>query len=276
MSSINHNQRQPLIKVVGKWPAILLVAMSLTTGALSLYIVLDKVRRTPPSIASNLPKSEPAITNVGALGRLEPPQGQVIHLSAPNALQGEQVKQLLVKEGQKVRVGQVVAILASHDLRVAGLKQAQKQVEVDQAHLAQVRAGAKAGDISAQRATIANLQAELSGQIATQKSTLARLEYELRNAQTDNQRYQDLYKNGAISASQADSKRLSVDTFLEQLNEAKATLNRTIATNRKQQSEAEAKLESIAEVRPTDVQAAQADVDKDLAAVQEAQAQLDL
>lgn len=62
----------------------------------------------------------------------------------------------------------------------------------------------------------------------------------------------------------------------EQLNEANANLKRTVETLQKQLSESEARLNSIAEIRPTDVQLAQANVKSAIASVQQAQAELDL
>lgn len=268
-------ERQSFIKPVGQWPIILAVAMALATGAVSFYGI-SQFRSTSRSPELATPKATLAtISDVGALGRLEP-QGEVIHLSAPASLEGARVAQLLVHEGSRVRAGEVVAILDSHDLRLAALEQAQKGVQVAQSALAQVRAGAKAGDLTAQEATIARLKAELRGEITAQEATIARLEAELRNSQTENRRYQQLYQDGAISASDSDSRRLRVETVQQQLNEAKATLNRTVDTTRDQLSEAKARLRSIAEVRPTDVQAAQAEVDSAKAAVKQAQANLDL
>lgn len=98
----------------------------------------------------------------------------------------------------------------------------------------------------------------------------------MRNAESENRRYQMLYQEGAISASDADAKRLRVDTVQQQLNEAKATQNRTVDTLQKQLTEARARLASIAEVRPTDIQAAQAEVEKAKTAVAQAQADLNL
>ncbi len=215
------------------------------------------------------------MTAVAALGRLEP-QGEVIRLSAPDSQAGVRVAKLLVNKGDRVRRGQIVAILDSYNTRLAALERARKQVLVAQASLNQVKAGAKTGDISAQKATIARLEAELNGETSAQQATIARIAAELRNAESENQRYQQLYQEGAISASDSDTKGLRVETVQQQLNEAKASLNRTIETIQKQLSEAQAKLKSIAEVRPTDVQAAQADVDSAIASVKQAQADWDL
>ena len=46
-------------------------------------------------------------------------------------------------------------------------------VEVAQAKLAQVKAGAKTGEIQAQQSTIVRLQAELAGEIAVQNAAIA-------------------------------------------------------------------------------------------------------
>ncbi|HAG81067.1 MAG TPA: HlyD family secretion protein, partial [Cyanobacteria bacterium UBA12227] len=264
-----------------------------------------------------------------------------------SSLEGSKILQILVKEGDKVQAGQILAILDTRDRRLAALKEAQQQVKVAQANLAQVKAGAKTGEIDAQKSTIARLEAQLRGEvateqatvarfkaqlsgavatqqetiarleaqlrgdIATQQETIARLEAQLRNAQTEYQRYQKLYQNGASSASIIDSKRLAVDTAQDQVNEAKAnlkrtretlqkqideaeanlnqtretlqqqineaqaTLNKTRATIPQQINEAKANLNRIAEVRPTDVQAAQAAVDKALASVEKAKADLE-
>jgi HlyD family secretion protein len=212
---------------------------------------------------------------VAALGRLEP-SGEVIRLSAPNSQTGERVAQLLVNKGERVLRGQIVAVLDDYAPRLAALEKAQRQVQVAQASLRRVQAGAKEGDIYAQEATIARLEAQLRGEIATQQATISRLEAELQNADSENQRYQKLFQDGAISASEADAKRLRLDTVQQQLNEAKATLNRTVETLQKQLNEAQARLDSIAEVRPTDIQAAQADIESAKASVKQAQAELDL
>lgn len=54
------------------------------------------------------------INTVTALGRLEP-VGEVVQLSASTSNQGNRVAQLLVKEGDRLNQGQMVAILDSYD-----------------------------------------------------------------------------------------------------------------------------------------------------------------
>ncbi|MBC1220057.1 ABC exporter membrane fusion protein [Nostoc sp. UCD121] len=265
---------KPFVKPVVWWPVILATTMTLATGAASFY-TFSRFQLSSKVQPIATPRSSPKMTTIAALGYLEP-QGEVIRLSAPESQGGVRVTKLMVNKGDKVRQGQVVAMLDSYFPRLAALEKAQQQVLVAKASLNQVKAGAKAGDISAQKATIARLEAELRGETSAQEATLARLEAEWRNAESENQRYQQLYKDGAISASDADTKRLRLDTVQQQLNEAKASLKRTTETLQKQLIEAKARLKSIAEVRPTDIAAAQADVDSALASVNQAKAEWDL
>ncbi|MEA5515734.1 ABC exporter membrane fusion protein [Nodularia sp. UHCC 0506] len=266
--------KQLSTKPVSQWSIILAISIAVATGTISFYS-FSRNRSTSTVEPFIISSTSPTITGVAALGRLEP-QGEVIRLSAANSQTGVRVAKLLVNQGDWVSQGQVVAILDNYYTRLAALEKAQKQVLVAQASVNQVKAGAKAGDISAQEATIARLEAELRGGISAQEATIARLEAELRNAENENQRYQQLYQEGAISASNSDSKQLRVDTVRQQLNEAQAALKRTVETIQKQLYEAQARLESIAEVRPTDIQAAQIDVESAIASVKQAQADWDL
>jgi HlyD family secretion protein len=274
-----HREKHSFTKPVSFCPIILASSGVIATGVISIYGLsyfhFQKTSKSASTISSITPNLVPTITAVAALGRLEP-QGEVICLSAPNSQTGIRVNQLLVKKGDKIRQGQVLAILDSYIPNLAALEKAKRQVEVSQANLQQVEAGAKLGDIFAQKAAISRLEAELRGSFFTQKATIARLEAELKNSETENKRYQKLYQDGAISASDADTKRLRRDTVQQQLNEANASLKRTIETLQKQLTESKARLNSIAEIRPTDVQVAQANLQSAKASVQQAQAELNL
>ena len=57
---------------------------------------------------------------------------------------------IFVKEGDQVKKGQILAILDSRDRLQAELEQAKEQVLINQARLAQVKAGAKTGEITAE------------------------------------------------------------------------------------------------------------------------------
>lgn len=239
-------------------------------GAYSLWRSLTPSPQSAQSVAA------PKIQTVMALGYLEP-RGEVIKLSAPNSGGGaNRVERLLVKRGQMVRTGEVIAVLDSYDRSQAALVQAQKQVAVAQSNLAVVKAGAKQGEISAQRFEIERLEAQRQGDTRAQEATVARLQAELQNAQIEAQRNESLFQQGAISASLRDSKALVLKTAQRNLQEAQVVLRRIETTRSPELASATATLDRISEVRLVDVEAAQAQVDQAIAAVQEAQAQLNL
>jgi HlyD family secretion protein len=227
---------------------------------------------TPPA----QPVAAPRVQTITALGYLEP-RGEVIKLSAPSSGGStNRVERLFVKRGETVKTGQVIAVLDSYDRLKAALVQAQKQVAVARANLAVVKAGAKRGEITAQKAEIVRLEAQRQGDIQAQAETVARLQAELQNAQAEAQRYELLYQQGAVSASLRDSKELTLATAQRSLQEAQVVLWRIQTTRSPELGSAVATLDRIAEVRPVDVEAAQAQVNEAIAAVQQAQAQLDL
>ncbi|WP_238544348.1 ABC exporter membrane fusion protein [Gloeocapsa sp. PCC 73106] len=284
--------------------------MATTTGIFA-FPSLQHTQTARQNSPETFPDNIPAVTTITSLGRIAP-QEKVTRLSATIPFEGARVEQLLVKKGDVVKAGQIIAILDSRDRQLAALKRDQEQVKVAQARLEQVKAGAKTGAIKAQLKTIERFKAELRGQIVAQEAKIANLQArlqgekqaqeakikgfkaQLKNAQTECSRYEKLYRDGAVSASEYDSRCLEEDTFREQLNEAEANLlriittlseeineaqailTRTVVTLQKQIIEAEATLEEIAEVRPVDVQVAQAEVDKAMAMVKQAEADLEL
>jgi HlyD family secretion protein len=210
---------------------------------------------------------------VTALGRLEP-QGEVIKLSA-NSTNSNRLEKLLVQEGDRVQVGQIIAILDSRDRLQAAYEQAQEDVRVAQSKLAITQAGAKQGEINAQRAEIVRLQAQRQGDVEAQAATVDRVNSELQNAELEFNRYQQLAREGAISNSTLDSKRLTLNTAQRNVQESKAVLNRIQNTSPAQIYQAEANLSRVAEVRAVDVEANQAEVDRAIAAMKQAKANLD-
>ena len=245
-------------------------------GGLSIVGFYYFLTRSKPVESSLAASATPVVVphRVTALGRLEP-QGKVIALAASSA-GGTRIAQLLVEEGDKVQIGQVVAILDGHDTLVAILEQAKRQVKVAQSQLAQVKAGAKTGAIEAQHKKVASLEANLQGQIATQKAKIARLKAEFSNAKAENQRYEILHQEGAVSTSLSDSKRLIMDTFNWQIKEEQSSLEQMVNTSKKQIQEASSTLAQIREVRPVDVAVAQADVESAIAAFKKAESDLKL
>jgi HlyD family secretion protein len=299
---------QLISKPIRKRIPILILTTALATSVITVYSVFrfqSATKNSSPSAAN----TNSSVDSIAALGYLEP-QGEVIYLSAPASVENARVGQLLVKLGDRVKVGQTIAILDSRERLQAALQIAQQQVAVAQARLAQVKAGAKQGEILAQdanfqqtkaeligqiqtqKAAIAHLKAELDGEHNTQAATIAKLKAELGNAHTDCQRYQALYRSGAVAEQSRDSFCLKAETNQqllqeaqanlkrivtsrgEQIREAQANLQRTIATQHKQIEQAQATLDATAEVRLVDIQVASAELQQARADVQKAKADL--
>jgi HlyD family secretion protein len=227
-----------LKRLVIRKKLIIAILFILAVVGSTFYIKDMQSTASPTKAPTPSPKTAPS--TVSALGRLEP-QWKVIKLSAATSSTFDlgRISKLLVKEGDIVEANQIVAILDSHDRQRAAVAEAERQVDIAKARLAQTEAGAKRGDISAQ------------------ESAIARLEAELKNAQLEFKRAQDLYTSGVISASELDARRLSVETTTKELNRSRATLN------------------SISEVRPVDIELAKAEVGSAIAAVQRAKANLE-
>lgn len=240
MNYITENKTKSSPPLVNKNSA-LAIALTLLMGGGTVYVL----RQFSPSSQPAAPETViPEIKTVTALGRLEP-AGEIIEISVSSASEGNRIEELLVREGDEVSKGEVIAVLDGRDRATAALKQAQARVTVAQANLAKVQAGAQTGEIEAQQAAIARIEAERNNDIAAQQATVSRVEAELRNAQTEYDRYQQLYNKGAVSASQRDSKELTLATAQEQLAEAKANLNRIKSAKQQQIAEAKATLKQL-------------------------------
>ncbi|TRU83113.1 MAG: biotin/lipoyl-binding protein [Microcystis novacekii Mn_MB_F_20050700_S1] len=303
--------KSPLFVKPTNWLLITCLTIgTMATGAVATYSIwhYQSSKITSPAAASTTPRQLQA---VAALGYVEP-AGEVIKISAPAVVEGARIDKLLVKQGDRVEVGQVLAVLDSRDRLQAALEQAENQVRIAKSRLAQVKAGAKQGDIIAQNARFEGVRAELEGQITTQKATIAsltaqlqgektaqyatieRLKAEFNNAQKDCQRYHYLSQQGAVSDQDRDrfcliaqtskeslreanaNLNLIVTTLAAKIDEARANLERTVATLDKKIKENQATFDSVAEVRPVDVQVAQSELMAAQSAVKKAKADLDL
>ncbi|MTJ49785.1 ABC exporter membrane fusion protein [Dolichospermum sp. UHCC 0259] len=296
-----------------KSPSPGLIGLMLAATAIPLGIVIYGVSHFGQLGKTSVTESKPIVPSpqaVTALGRLEP-ETEIIKLSAPLALDGDRIAAVLVKEGDNLKVGQVIAILQTRDLLKNSVIQSTKQVEVAKAKLAQIKAGAKLGEIQEQSAIVERIKAQYTGDRQAQEENIARisaqwegdriaqtatinkLTAELKNAESEYKRYEKLFSEGAVSNSVIDSKRLNVETAKQtlsesqailnrinttankQLAEAKVALNRINNTSNKQIRETQAKLNSIAEVRPVDVQLAQTEIESAIANLNRAKTELE-
>ncbi|MFM8288541.1 MAG: HlyD family efflux transporter periplasmic adaptor subunit [Planctomycetaceae bacterium] len=97
---------------------------------------------------------------VHALGRLEP-RGEVVNLAPPTGNEGARVEELLVAEGDDVEPRTLIARMDSYARLKAECLEAEARLQAAQARLDQTRAGAKPGDVEAQRAAVALLDEQL-------------------------------------------------------------------------------------------------------------------
>jgi RND family efflux transporter MFP subunit len=119
------------------------------------------------------------------------------------------ITEILVNEGDRVRVGQVIARLNSDDQR-AELAQARAALEGARAQLAQLEAGSRAEDIAEARASLEQAQARLSNarggsrpqEIAQAQAQVEAAAAEAELASQRVTRYQQLRSEGAISEDQ--------------------------------------------------------------------------
>ncbi len=306
------DQRQTKLNLLSqpknRWLIALVFLGLLVVGATIIYGLNFANRPTTNTTEETI---EPTFEAVTALGRIEP-EGEVITLSPPPNMGGTRIGKLMVEEGEQVKAEQVIALLDNHALKKAAVEVAQQEVAIAQTNLELVQAGAKIGDINAQQAAIKRLEAELAGKTETQEATIARLtaqlnretevqtanlrrwQAELNNATAEFQRYHKLAEDGAISVSELDSRRLTLETAKQRVREAQANYNRTRDTSQEeikearatkeetqntiaqQILEAQASLASISEVRPLDVQKAEAELSKAIANFKEAKQDLEL
>jgi HlyD family secretion protein len=275
MNNLWQPKRQDPAARQGRWPLIPSLGMSclLLGGGVASWVANTHPTQSNGGATPSI--TAPVVAAVSALGRLEP-EGEVIHVFAPTSLDGARIETLRVTHGQRIRQGDVIAILDTYARRLATLKEAQERLRVAQAELNQVEAGAKLGQIQAQARVVNRLQAELQTETHEQKAVIARLEAELRNAELEAKRYQALYANGAVSASLRDRQQLVADTTRQQLTAATINLQRIQLSRRQQIAEAQATLAQIAEIRPVDVNVARSQVAAAQASLARAQAELNL
>lgn len=242
----------------GTWIAVL-IAAALGCAGLGIFLALRPAPTGQSPVPTPTPTSSASQNAITALGRLEP-EGEVIKVAAPSSggnavpiFGSPRVAKLLVTERATVKAGQPIAVLDTYDRLLAAGLQAEAEVKEAQSRLAQVQAGAKQGDIEAQRAAV-----EARG------ATVARLESETQKAKWEAERYLKLFQDGAVSEQEARTRQLTYTATARQLEEAK-----------RQFDQAKNTLASVSEVRPTDIQQAQASVNVAMANMQRAKADLE-
>jgi len=206
-----------------------ILATLLALGAAGIPVAMWLRAPKAAQAVAPRPISDSDKTGVGCLGHIEAGDG-IIRVAGPyHEGRPSVVRELRVKEGDAIHAGQIVAVLDGDAELKAAVQQSEARADVARRRLDQVEAGPKPSDLEAQKAEIGRLEAMLE------------------NARSTAARYKLLHDRDEISGVDFDARQTTVITAERALTEARHHLT------------------SIAEVRPTDVALAQAELDAALA-----------
>ncbi|NJO61144.1 MAG: efflux RND transporter periplasmic adaptor subunit [Richelia sp. RM2_1_2] len=211
-----------------------------------------------------------------------------INLSPKNA---GVIKSLLVKEGDTLKKGQIIAYMDDSNLQ-GQLTQAKAGIASAQANLNKLIAGNRPQDIIQSQAQLEEAQANLNKLIAGNRpqdiaqfdAKLRKAQASLKQAESDLKRYQQLFDAGAISRQSLSTYQTNKDTALAQVEEAEQALKlQKIGTRSEDLEQARAKVKQLqqsynlikAGTRKEDIEQAQAQVNSQRGSLQTILAQID-
>ncbi|HIK19411.1 MAG TPA: efflux RND transporter periplasmic adaptor subunit [Leptolyngbyaceae cyanobacterium M33_DOE_097] len=277
----------PLKQKAKRWLAAFLVLGILTGGGFAAYRQVtiaqrQEQRRRVQTVTVervNLP------VTLTANGTVQPEQSVNVSPKSSGVL-----KQLLVKEGDRVKAGQILAYMDDSNLR-GELTQAQGQLRSAQANLQRLIAGNRPQDIAtaeaALRAAEANLQRLVAGNrpqdIGQASAQVRNAQATLQQAQLTYSRNQQLYGSGAIARQDLDTARTSLESAQAQLAQAQQALSLQKAGSRSEDiAEARAQVEQArqalslqrAGTRPEEIEQARAQVETAQGSVETTQSRI--
>jgi HlyD family secretion protein len=214
------------------------LALLLLMGGISLWTVRSFLtQRQAEQEQEALPP--PERVSVAALGRVEP-QGRVIEVASPE--QGV-VERILVKKGDKVKQGQILAYLDIYDVRKAERDYAESQViEARNKLAAEVQAGeAKIDEANSRIAQVDQPQLDA---LKAQEAVIDSLDAQRNLAILDLDRTQDLYDQGALSRQELDRRITDVSKLNSDIASAQAMLTQMRSTWSANMSNANAQVDS--------------------------------
>ncbi len=206
-------------------------------------------------------KPLPKQVQVAALGRVEP-IGGVINVAASET---GTIQDMLVKVGDRVTKGEVLAYLDVYDVRLAERDYAQSQlIEAQDQLAAQVQLGeARIQEADSQVDQVDLPQAE---SVRAQEAEIRDLQAQLNLANIDLNRYETLATQGAIAQQQLDSQIASVDQIEQKIAAAQATLGQLAAARSADLDNATAKVStSEADLQLSQANAGVQSADRNLA-----------
>jgi HlyD family secretion protein len=182
----------PGLKFVFNW-------FKLTPGGTSSPIAVPVERREPKP-------SEPQRRVVAGLGKLIP-DGDVLVIAPPYGAGDARIATVKVAEGDRVRKGDILAVLDNETALLAIADSARATVAAREAALVQAAASVRASRDEA-------------------RAALQRAEATSRNAETEMQRVEALYKKGVSTEAAFLQKRTVREEAAREVEKARATLSR--------------------------------------------------
>jgi len=256
-----------------KWALWLLAAGMLGVGGYFAYNQYtasqrQEARRRVQTVTVD--RSDTAIT-ISANGTVQPAQSVNVSPKSSGVL-----KQLLVKEGDRVETGQILAYMDDSNFQ-GQLIQAQAQVANTQANLNKLESGNRPQEIAQAQEQLAAAQANLDKliagnrpqEIAQSRSQLAAAEANLQQAELNFNQNQRLFASGALSQREFDTSRTALATARAQVEQAKQATNlQQTGTRPEEIAAARAQVEQLKQAlslqqegsRSEDIEAARAQV----------------
>jgi HlyD family secretion protein len=142
---------------------------------------------------------------ISCVGRIEP-KNDVVKIAASPYFGQSVISQLLVKEGDDVKMGQELAVLDSHARAEAEFEQIKSQMKVAESRLAELLAGRPS-------------------QIEAQKADVSRLTAQSQLQQKERDRIRKLHERGVISTSEMDAQQTTAESAEQGLRQAEETLS---------------------------------------------------
>lgn len=221
-------------------------ALGLAGGAIALILLGLGVSRLMAArqaqLDSQAAESQAAVperVEVAALGRLEP-QGEVVRVGGPNT---ERLARLMVKQGDIVKAGDVLAHLESHDEQAAQRSLAASQLAEAEQRLRSTTNYARA-QVQEAQARVRQVREPGSAELASQQARIRELQASLALEQVNLQRNQSLRTEGAISQQTLDQQVSKVRQIQEQIRTEEATLARIRTRIQEDTRNAEAEVRS--------------------------------
>jgi HlyD family secretion protein len=209
-----------------KWMKFGIPILLILLGGLGPRMLGSNLQRPTNTVVTQPVERKSVAVTISANGTVSAERS--INLSPKSA---GVIKSLLVKEGDRVRQGQLIAVMDDSNLR-GQYQQMQGQLAQQEANLQRLIAGNRPEDIAKAEAQLAEARANLqqlksgnrSQDIAQAEARLQQQKATLQQRETDAQRYQQLYEQGAIAKQTLDQKIGDRDVARAQVREATQAL----------------------------------------------------